>query len=86
MKSRCVTQKQPAPLDILLDPTIHTVYKEQDASLLFGHNYLTSFATLEFWTWLYMDSHGRWLSRDVSIIIICLLHNMLLIIILTLQQ
>ena len=47
MKKKGVTQQQPAPLDNLLDPTVHIVYKERDGSLLFGHNYLTGFATLE---------------------------------------
>ena len=51
-----------------------------------GHNYLTDFAMIESWTRSNADSHGGRLSGDVSNIIKCSLHTMLLITILTLLQ
>ena len=86
IKRKDVTWQQAAMLDNLLDRTVHTVYKERDGSLFFGPNYLTGFSTLEFWTWLYANCHGGWFSCDVNNIIICWLHNMVLITILTLLQ
>ena len=83
MKRKGVARQHPSPLDNLLEPIVHCLYKEHDGSLLFAQCYLTGIPTIEFWKRLYAGSHAGWLECYVRYIIGCSLRTTLLIKILT---
>lgn len=48
MKRKGVTRQQSTPLNNFFEPTVYSLYKERDGSLLFGHGYLNDFAGIDF--------------------------------------
>ena len=81
-----VACQQPAPLDNLLEHTLHNLYKERDGLMLCAHRFLTGIMMIEFWMCLYAVCHAGWLECDVSYIIMCSLYNAILRTVLTLLQ